>query len=167
MRYKLQSEEALNIVTKHIGVSNTPISYFSGKYMGPLIEIQECIRHCCIHGRTTEPCYLWQNRSEGMIKILNDEAKRRIIWRRVPNCIWDFVLFWEAKNYSRTYRKDGSTPMEMLRGNTIEISEWMEFEFYNSCWYWKGQTDKTEVKIGRFIGVSHRVGSDLCYWVLT
>ena len=57
--------------------------------------------------------------------------------------------------------------MEILTEDTINISEWMEYTFQDVCWYWGGQTDKTEGKIGRWIGVSHRVGSALCYWVLT
>ena len=43
----------------------------------------------------------------------------------------------------------------------------MEFKFYNLCWYWENQNDKTERKIGRWIGVSHRLGIALYYWVLT
>ena len=102
-----------------------------------------------------------------MIKILKDKAKRRRIWRGVPKRIWDFGLVWEAGIYSCTARKYGQTPMEILTGGTIDISEWMESEFYDLWWYWDNQTDNTEVKIGRWIGVSLRVGSTLCYWVLT
>ena len=43
----------------------------------------------------------------------------------------------------------------------------MEVEFYNLFWYWENQTDKIEGNIGRCIGVSNRVVSALCYWVLT
>ena len=39
--------------------------------------------------------------------------------------------------------------------------------FKNLCCYWDNQTDKTEGKIGRCIGVSYWVGSAICYWVLT
>ena len=34
------------------------------------------------------------------------------------------------------------------------------------CWYWYNRTYKIEVKIGRWIRVSHRVGIALCYWFL-
>ena len=57
--------------------------------------------------------------------------------------------------------------MEILTGDTIEISEWEVFGFYNLCWYWDNQTDKKEGNIGIWIGVLHRVGSALYYWVLT
>ena len=39
-------------------------------------------------------------------KILKDQAKCRIIWRRVPKHIWDFCAVREAEIYSRTVVKD-------------------------------------------------------------
>ena len=63
--------------------------------------------------------------------------------------------------------KYGQTPVEILTGDTINTSECMEFYFYYLFWYWYNKTDKTEVKIGRYIVVSHWVGSSLCYWVLS
>ena len=57
--------------------------------------------------------------------------------------------------------------MEILTEDTINISEWMEYTFQDVRWYWGSHTDKTEGKIGIWIGVSQRVGSALCYWVLT
>ena len=57
--------------------------------------------------------------------------------------------------------------MKLLRGDTINISEWTGFDFYDLCWYWNNHNYKTEGKIGRWIGVLHQVGSALCYWVLT
>ena len=52
--------------------------------------------------------------------------------------------------------------MDILAGYTIDISEWTEFEFYDLCWYLDNHTDNIEGKIGRWIGVSHRLGSSLC-----
>ena len=57
--------------------------------------------------------------------------------------------------------------MKMLTGDTINISEWTESELCNLCWYWDNHNEKTEGNIGSWIGVLHRVGSALCYWVLT
>ena len=130
--------------------------------MVPQIEVQEYICRCRIYGRTTEPYSHGQNISEGMIKILKDKSKcRRIRWR-VPKHIWYFGLVWEAEIDSRTAVKYGRTPMEILAGDTIDISEWTEFYFYNLFWYWGNHTDKTEGNIGRWIGVSRRVGISLC-----
>ena len=71
-----------------------------------------------------------------MIKIVKSKSERRIIWRRVPKIIWYFSLVLEAEIYSRTAVKCGQNPMEILTGDTIDISEWTEFEFYYLFWYW-------------------------------
>ena len=57
-----------------------------------------------------------------MIKILNYKDKHRGIRRRVPKLIWDFGLSWKAEIYSCMAEKDEQTPMEILTGDTIDIS---------------------------------------------
>ena len=48
----------------------------------------------------------------------------------------------------------------------MEISECTEFEFYDLCWYWDTPNDSENLKLGSWLGVSHRIGSLLCYWIL-
>ena len=76
-----------------------------------------------------------------MIKILNNKAKRRRIRRRVQKQVCDLGILLKAEIYSRTAGKYGQTPMEILKGNTIDISEYTEFYFYYLCWYWDNHTD--------------------------
>ena len=38
---------------------------------------------------------------------------------------------------------------------------------YDWVWYWDKPGDDDNPKIGRWLGVSHRVGSRMCYWTLT
>ena len=52
----------------------------------------------------------------------------------------------------------------------MDISEWIDFQFYDLVWYHdqpKPDTAEEPRKLGRWLGVAHRVGSDLCYWILT
>ena len=55
-------------------------------------------------------------------------------------------------------------------GHTIDISEWLDFEFYDLVWYWNERkadmADDTK-KIGRWLGIAHRAGSNMTYWILT
>ena len=58
-----------------------------------------------------------------------------------------------------------------MTGDTPDISEWLDFEFYDLVW-WIDRPNKPDItdmarRLGRWLGVSHRVGSDLCYWVAT
>ena len=55
--------------------------------------------------------------------------------------------------------------MELLTGETPDISEYLYFGWYDRVWY-KEDSGVGETKIGRFLGPSHRVGSLMSYWVL-
>ena len=87
--------------------------------------------------------------------------------RNAPKCIWDFGLVWECEIYSRTANKDGRPGLERITGDTVDISEWIEFEFYDLVRYWDNRDDASNDSVGRWLGVSHHVGSALCYWILT
>ena len=54
-----------------------------------------------------------------------------------------------------------------ITGDMIDISEWLEFEFYDLVWFWNNQSYDTKPMLGRWIGLSHRVGSALCYWIIS
>ena len=108
------------------------------------------------------------NRAEDSIRELKRRWKQRIIRRRAPKRIWDFGIVWEAQILSRMARHNNDfTGMERITGNTVDISEWLDFEFYDLCWYWDVPDSWDNPKIGRWIGVSHNVGSTLCYHILT
>ena len=55
--------------------------------------------------------------------------------------------------------------MELLTGETHNISEYLDFGWYDRVWY-KEDAGLGETKIGRFLGPSHKVGSLMSYWVL-
>jgi hypothetical protein len=51
-----------------------------------------------------------------------------------------------------------------------DISEWLDFEFYDLVW-WLDHPVKLNMTdylhwLACWLGVSHRVGSDLCYWLM-
>ena len=167
MRSKAQAGEALHKVTIDVGVPNTIISDSAGEQSGDKTHFKEVLKRCHIDSRNIEPYSPWQNKAENAIGIIKAKAKRRRIRRRVPKRCWDFGLVWEAEIYCRTAGKDGRTAMERITGDTPDISEWIEYEFYCLCWFWNNQQDSSEPKIGRWLGVSHRVGSALCYWILS
>jgi hypothetical protein len=48
----------------------------------------------------------------------------------------------------------------------LDISEWVDFSFYDWVWYWHAPNSEDNPRLGRWLGVSHRVGSALCYWIL-
>ena len=52
--------------------------------------------------------------------------------------------------------------MEKLTGDTIDISEWLDFEFYDLVWFWDDRDNENKPSIG----CSHHVGSTLCFYIL-
>ena len=58
------------------------------------------------------------------------------------------------------------TPLEQLTGETPDISEYLDFSFYDLCWY-NDNAGLGETKLGWWLGVSHHVGSLMSYWILT
>ena len=117
--------------------------------------------------QTTEPYSPWKNKAESGVKIIKGKAKRRRVQRNIPKMVWDFEMVWKAEIYSRNTGKDGRPSLERLTWDTIDISEWLEFEFYDLVWFWNNHSDDTNPMLGRWLGIPHRVGSDLCYWILS
>ena len=57
-----------------------------------------------------------------------------------------------------------STLLEALTGETPDISQYLDFGFYDRVWF-KEDAGLGETKLGRFLGVSHHIGSLMSYWV--
>ena len=87
----------------------------------------------------------------------------------VPKRLWDYGLRWVVEIMQRTVSDAGTlhgrTGLEKVTGETPEISEFIDFGFYDPCWY-KENTGIGETKMGRWLGVSHKTGSLMSFWVL-
>ena len=66
---------------------------------------------------------------------------------------------------STAEKLQGRTPLELLTGETPDISEYLYVGWYDRVWY-KEDTGLGETKLGRFLGPSNKVGSLMSYWVL-
>ncbi len=84
--------------------------------------------------------------------------------------LWDYGLTYEANILNRIPRgREQRTGIEMVTGETPDISEWIDFEFYDRVWYYdqkKIEIDGSGRRLARWLGVAHRIESDLCYWLL-
>ena len=78
--------------------------------------------------------------------------------RSVPKCLWDYGLQWVVDIIQRTASSAGNlhdcTGLEKVTGETPEILEYIDFSFYDWCWY-KENAGMGEMKLGRWLGVSH------------
>ena len=90
--------------------------------------------------------------------------------KKVPKRLWDYGIKWVCEVMQCTASTSGDlsgrTTLEQLTGETPEISEYLDFTFYDWCWY-NDNAGLGKMKLGRWLGVSHRVGSLMSYWILT
>ena len=90
--------------------------------------------------------------------------------RKVPKRLWDFGLIWicETNNISVSSSRYalGRTPIEIITGDTSDISEYVDFGFYDWITYYPN-SGLGEPHIGRWLGVSHKIGPLMSYWILT
>jgi hypothetical protein len=108
--------------------------------------------------------------AEREIGELKKRWRNRMTRKNVPRRLWDYGLIYEAGILNRIPRGNNDrTGLEIVTGETPDISEWIDFEFFDRVWYYdhkKIELDGTGKKLARWLGIAHRVGSDLCYWLL-
>jgi hypothetical protein len=63
-----------------------------------------------------------------------------------------------------SFSLDGRMPMEEVTGETPDISEYLDFTFYDWVWY-KDNAGVGDNMFGRWLGVSHRIGNLMSYWI--
>ena len=115
-----------------------------------------------------EPNIQKYNMDEDIIRELKRRLKQRIVRRWVPKQVGDFGFVWEGKILSRLCRNDSTVSgIERITEDTIDISERLEFEFHYLCWYWDVPNVEDNPKLGWWLGVLYRVGTAMCYWILT
>ena len=62
-----------------------------------------------------------------------------MIRKRVPRQLWDYGAVWVAETMSMTHSSacglNGGIPIEGVTGETPDISEYLDFGFYDKVWY--------------------------------
>ena len=92
--------------------------------------------------------------------------------KNVPKCLWDYCHKHSAqiRQIIPCNKLQGQTALESVTGRTPDISEYCDFDFYDLVWYHPGihpSISKDNRALDRWTGISHQIGSDMCYWILT
>jgi Reverse transcriptase (RNA-dependent DNA polymerase) len=159
--------------TDDVGIPERLVTDGATEFTGRHTEFVKEARRMRIILHTTEQGRKNQNHAaEREIGFLAKRWKLRMTKKKVPRRLWDFGLVYESELLSRMARgSDRRTGYEEVTGQTPDISEWLDFEFYDLVWWLDRPvkpnfTDYTR-RLARWLGVSHRVGSDLSYWLIT
>eukprot|EP00978_Attheya_sp_CCMP212_P008877 scaffold20848_cov68-Attheya_sp.AAC.1 len=110
-----------------------------------------------------------ENPAEGGIRELKKRWYRIMTKKNVPKRLWDFGFDWVCETGNLTanssrYSK-GRTPLEIITGCTPEITEYLDFGFYDWVQF-RSNAGLGPIEIGRWLGVSHKVGQMMSYWIL-
>ena len=72
----------------------------------------------------------------------------------------------EVENTCASFSKyaEGRMPSEIIAGETPDISEYIDFEFYDWVSF-RSNPGLGPVQLGRWLGVSHRFGRLMSYWI--
>eukprot|EP00934_Nitzschia_sp_Nitz4_P002319 Nitzschia sp. Nitz4//scaffold471_size5685//193//5616//NITZ4_009210-RA/size5685-processed-gene-0.1-mRNA-1//1//CDS//3329552692//2319//frame0 len=127
------------------------------------------VKENLIQTRLTEPHSAWQNRCEDEIREIKKHHRRIMALHECPEVFWDFGWQYtlELRQFLPRKAADGRPPYETLTGEAVDISEYLEFDFYDWVLY-RDRVSYPEdpVKLGRWLGVAHSVGAPMTYWVL-
>ena len=122
------------------------------------------IRKKDIDFHVIEPDRHNQNLYKGVIREVRHKWFRTMIRNRVPRRLWDYGMRWVCETMQRTSTQSGGLagckPIESVTGETVDISEFLDFEFYDRVWYHKN-AGLCEIFHSGWLGVSHRIGSSM------
>jgi hypothetical protein len=173
MASKQEAGDTLAAFSQDVGIPEHLTTDLAGEVSGPNTAFMKHVRRLPIDLQWSERGRKNQNhKAEREIGILKQRWRKRMSDKGVPTRLWDYGLVYDSELLSRISRgPDNRTGYERLTGQTPDISEWLDFEFYDRVWF-HHITNKPDItddprRLGRWLGIFHRIGSDLCYWILT
>ena len=96
-----------------------------------------------------------QNPAKGVIRELRKKWYCEMIHTCSPRGLYCYGYLYVAKIMQLRYRTagklQGKTPLELLTGETSDISKYLDFGWYDRVWY-KEDAGLGETKLGQFLG---------------
>ncbi|KAI2494561.1 Reverse transcriptase (RNA-dependent DNA polymerase) [Fragilaria crotonensis] len=131
--------QALTEFIDDVGVPGTLICDFATEQTGKNTEVMKVVRRNQIRlllaekGRGTTQ----NHRAETEIREIKTKWKTRMRENQVPSRLWDYGLVYISEIQSLLARGPDQRPgIEKILGQTVDISEWLDFDFYDRVWYW-------------------------------
>ena len=147
--------------TDNIGIPERLIMDGATEFTGRHTEFVKEAHQMRILLHTTEQGQKNQNHAvKREIGFLAKRWKLCMTKKKVLKRLWDFGLIYESELLSRMARGDDWwTGYEVVMGQTPDISEWLDFEFYDLVW-WLDRTTKPNLtdntwRLACWLGVAH------------
>ena len=170
MKTKGDAHEALSLLFQRDGVP--PVCIVDGSKEQVEGDFRRKCKEASCQLKQTEPYSPWQNAAEGGIREVKKGAGRKMIKQRSPKKLWDDCLELEGYIRSNTahdiFMLDGEVPETIMSGETSDISQFCEFEWYEWVYFRDAAVSFPEDKLvlGRYLGPSIDIGPALTAKIL-
>ena len=169
MDLKVKAGDALKLFCQEFGVPEK-LTFDGSKEQGEKeTAFMKEVRKYGIDYHISEPNFHNQNPVEGVIREIRRKWYRTMVRKRVPRQLWDYGVSWVAETMAVTFSAagglNGCVPLTDVTGETTDISELLDFGFYDEVWV-KDNAGLSPPEPGRWLGVSHRTGRLMCYHIL-
>jgi hypothetical protein len=123
----------------------------SKEQCGRKTEFMKNIRKYSVDYKITEPDRPNHNFAEGVIREIRKKWFQIMVKNMVPRRLWDYGLRWVCEIQNRTSNTarglNGRCPLEKVTGESVDISEYLDFGFYDWVWF-KDNAGVGESKVG-------------------
>jgi hypothetical protein len=156
----LDSTKLLRRFTKEIGIPANLKCDMAAAFVGRHTDFQRFVQKMNINITYAEP---YRHNQLQQIDEAICELKRK--WRQkmgssnIPRQLWCFGLEHQARlmHFILQGRNDRSG-YEFITGKTPDISEYLDFDFYDLVWYWRlpnPSLSEHDCELARWMGVAH------------
>ena len=157
---KAKVAQALTEFADDVGIPDTLLSDGATEVTGKHTDFMKEINRLKIRLKRSEAGRSNQNyAAEWEIGELKKRRRNRMLKRKVPPRLWDYGLIYESNILNRIpHGQQQRTGIEMVTGETPDISEWIDFEFYDRVWYYdqkKIEIDGSGRHLARWLSVAH------------
>jgi hypothetical protein len=169
---KQHAHRALTKTIQDVGIMRDLTVDGAGEVNDRKSDWGQIVKEYRINQRTTEPHSPWQNKAEAEIREVKKGIRRATRRTGSPFRLWDYCGQWVSAIRRLTAHDvptlEGRVPAELIEGNTPDISEYAQFDWYQPVWYVDPAVSfpTDNKKLGRWIGVAHDVGAPLTSWIL-
>ncbi len=122
-----------------VGIPDTLVCDQATEYIGPHTLFQKEVRQLKIRTRYAKKgrSVTQNHRAVVEIREIKKQWKTRMLRKGIPKALWDYGLVYIAEIQLLITRGSEEVPgLERVLGQTIDISECLDFEFYDLVWSW-------------------------------
>ena len=168
-RYSNETTDSLKLFTREWGIPEKLVVDGGSELVGPNTSFMKQIKYYDIKLHVSETRTPQQNPAEGIIREIRKKWNRIKNHRNVHERLWDYGVIWvcEILRHTVSFSRyaDRRTPIEIVAGDTPDISEYLDFSIYDWVIF-KQNVIIGDTSYGRFLGVSHTFGNLMTYLII-